>query len=99
MTLTQLQPGHVRQTIKFILQYAVEQSRKWNFVYRKGLSIALNGVSYHKTKKAKDWLFDGFEDPFLNSVKYLPFLDDIPDMDRFAWFYGVSDLVYKRFFW
>lgn len=43
------------------------------------------------TRTVSEFLFEGYPDPLLNASHYLPegFLD-IPDMDRFGWFYGVS---------
>ncbi|KAK9876976.1 hypothetical protein WA026_016005 [Henosepilachna vigintioctopunctata] len=64
-----------------------DKSRNWNYVMRKLLSISLNGVPYESTKPLKELLFIGYKDPLLTTASYLPFLDNIPDMDKFAWFY------------
>ncbi|KAL3269242.1 hypothetical protein HHI36_008323 [Cryptolaemus montrouzieri] len=66
---------------------AVDKARKWNFFYRRGLSVALNTMPYESIRTIDELLFNGYEDPLLKMANYLPFLNDVPDMEKFAWFY------------
>lgn len=57
------------------------------------MSIGLKGFNQnvHVTKKASEWLFDGYDDSMINLAKSNPLLNagNIP-FDKFGWFYMVS---------
>ncbi|XP_044754135.1 protein croquemort-like [Coccinella septempunctata] len=78
-------------SVNVVPMFASEKARNWNFFYRKGLAIAIRDSPYHKTTTIKEWLFDGYEDSLLETASYLPFLDDMPNYDRVAWFYKRND--------
>lgn len=59
-----------------------------SYFVKKPVSFALTALSkLYATKPVGQILFDGYEEPILRSLSYLP----IPSvMDKFGLFYGVS---------
>lgn len=59
-----------------------------SFLIKKSVSFALTAMSkLYVTKTAKEILFDGYDEPILKSLSYLP-ISSV--MDKFGLFYGVS---------
>lgn len=59
----------------------------------KGLSIFLNTYvkDLHTVKTAGEMLFQGYQDPILDTARTMPFsVSSLPPMDKFSWFFGVS---------
>lgn len=58
-----------------------------SFFVKKSVSLGLSAMSkLYVTKTAGEIIFDGYEEPILRSLSYLP----IPKiMDKFGLFYGV----------
>jgi hypothetical protein len=69
-------------------------SRTWNYVIRKGVSISLRGIAptIHISRRAEDLLFKGYPDTLMKLAKTFPFFAnaDIPQWERFGWFYMVN---------
>jgi hypothetical protein len=66
------------------------------------MGFSVYSQKVHVTKKATEWLFDGYEDAMIDLAKGNPLLDagDIP-FDRFGWFYMVRfifNLHFKNFY-
>lgn len=77
-----------------MVQSAAYSARNWNYLVRKGLSLALSGMAPHITKTAGEMLFEGYTDPLISMAKSMPFLAEgsLPPWDKFGWFYTVSSL-------
>lgn len=59
-----------------------------SFFAKRSVSLALSALSkLYVTKTVGEILFDGYDEPILKSLSYLPL---VSVMDRFGLFYGVS---------
>jgi CD36 family len=79
----------------FIQQSAATRAKTWSWIKAKGVSVGLAAFNQnvHVTKKASEWLFDGYDDIMIDIAKNNPLLDagNIP-FDKFGWFYMVRNL-------
>ncbi|KAK9876979.1 hypothetical protein WA026_016007 [Henosepilachna vigintioctopunctata] len=64
--------------------------RNDGFIKRKGLSFSMNSIhgKMDMTQSAGNLLFLGYDDAMMSLAKKLPFIKDLPPMDKFGWFYG-----------
>lgn len=65
------------------------QARNWGYWMKKGFQLSLSSVApeIHITKTIGEIVFDGYEDFFVSFSKAVPFLSNLPQMDKFGWFY------------
>ncbi|XP_071454759.1 protein croquemort-like [Hetaerina americana] len=65
---------------------AAHKSQDWNFLSRKGLSIAIGRLStITSTHTAGELMFEGYEDPLFDLADTFP--SDEPVPERFGWFF------------
>jgi hypothetical protein len=71
--------------------YAVRDYASWIKFF---LNLAMRGLrtKYHVTKKAREFLFEGYNDPLLDLAAHLPpgITPVAIPFDKFGWFYTVS---------
>lgn len=56
------------------------------------MGLSMFGHKVSVTKRAGEFLFEGYEDPLLELAKSMPpsATGNAPIVDRFGWFFGVS---------
>lgn len=59
------------------------------------LGLSTLRTQMHVKKTVDEILFKGYEDPIINLMNKMTFLQqpDVPKMDKFGWFYGVKLLI------
>lgn len=63
---------------------------------RAPLSIAIGTTQkIYVTKKAGEFLFEGFSDPLIDVATTIPGLAHQVPFDRFGWFYKVREMNYQ----
>ncbi|KAJ8978291.1 hypothetical protein NQ317_012662 [Molorchus minor] len=77
-------------TINAVL-FVSYKTRNMNYLTKKMISLGLSSISsLYVTKTAGEILFDGYEEPILSTLSWLP----IPDVsDRFGIFYGKNGTI------
>lgn len=78
-------------------QSSAVQARSWNIFKVKGVELSLlyYGQKVHITKLAREWLFEGYEDPIITVAKDIASILGVGDIpfDRFGWFYQVRNIL------
>lgn len=82
------------------MQTAAYVVRDWNYLIRRSVGLALSTTNQRLdiTRTVSQFLFEGFEDPLITIASRVPGLSglEIPDFDKFGWFYMVSQALWTE---